>query len=246
MSPQESQARPEQARREQVRPEQPLLDGPSTHQHRLGLSVSQLVGSAVAAAAAAFGASYLGVAGTIIGAAVASVIATVASAMYTTSVHRTRQVVRTTVTQWTGTAAIAPVVDPGAPPAAPAPAERRPPWTRLALAAAAVLAVALGGITAVETLAGRPLASVVGGSTASGTTLGSADGSGGSTTRKPGTPVLAPDTTVTPTPTADPTPTSGPTPAAPTPPTGTPTASPTTAPTAEPPTPVPSPAPAGG
>src|SRR3954449_987794 len=84
---------------------------------RLGLSLSQLVASALAAASAAFGASYLGVAGTIIGAAVASVIATLASAMYTSSLERTRTVVHGTVTQWgtqwSRTAADAPVVDPG-------------------------------------------------------------------------------------------------------------------------------------
>src|SRR3954471_2351467 len=82
---------------------------------RLGLSMSQLVASALAAASAAFGASYLGVAGTIIGAAVASVIATLATAMYTSSLRRTHEVVQSTVTQWTRTAATAPVVDPDAP-----------------------------------------------------------------------------------------------------------------------------------
>lgn len=215
MSPQESQARTDQ----------------STPSPRLGLSVTQVVGSAVAAAAAAFGASYLGVAGTIIGAAVGSVIATVASAMYTTSVHRTRQVVRTTVTQWTGTTATAPVVDPNAP--AIEPARRRPPWTRVALAAAAVLAVALGGITAVETLAGRPLAGVVGGSSASGTSLGNVDGSGGSTTRKPRTAAPAAPPAVSGTPSAQPapTPTPGSTGATGTP-APTPSAQPTTAPSA--------------
>jgi hypothetical protein len=215
MSPQESQTRTDQ----------------SSTTPRFGLSLTQVVGSAVAAAAAAFGASYLGVAGTIIGAAVGSVIATVASAMYTTSVHRTRQVVRTTVTQWTGTTATAPVVDPNAPPIQPA--RRRPPWSRVALAAAAVLAVALGGITAVETLAGRPLAGVVGGSSASGTSLGNVDGSGGSTTRRPRTAAPAAPPAVSGTPSATPAPapttTSGSTG-----PTGTPTSSPSTQPTTAP------------
>src|SRR3954454_5538195 len=108
---------------------------------RLGLSLSQLVASALAAASAAFGASFLGVAGTIIGAAVASVIATVASAMYASSLARTSEVVQSTVTQWTRTAATAPVVDPGAPEPVEVdrPVRRGVPWPRVAVAAAAVL-----------------------------------------------------------------------------------------------------------
>src|SRR4051794_2064898 len=142
-------------------------------QPRLGLSMSQLLASALAAASAAFGASYLGVAGTIIGAAVASVIATVAGAMYSSSLQRTRDAVQTTVTQWTRTAATAPVVDPGAP------EPHRPvPWAKVGVAAAAVLAVTLGALTGVEGLLGRPLASVVGGSDSAGTTLGSVGGAG--------------------------------------------------------------------
>src|SRR5690349_4909407 len=144
------------------------------------VSLSQIVASALAAASAAFGASYLGVAGTIIGAAVASVIATVAGAMYSSSLQRTRDAVQTTVTQWTRTAASAPVVDPGAP------EPRRPvPWAKVGVAAAAVLAVTLGALTGVEGLIGRPIASVVGGSDSTGTTLGSVGsaGSGGRTPR---------------------------------------------------------------
>src|SRR3954453_11143760 len=144
---------------------------------RLGRSLSQLMASALAAASAAFGASFLGVGGTIIGAAVASVIATVASAMYTSSLSRTSEVVHTTVTQWTRTAANAPVADPRAPePPEAEPAttpERRPlPWSHVAVAATAGLAVTIGALTGVEALLGRPLASLVGRSEATGTTLG--------------------------------------------------------------------------
>src|SRR3954452_6259031 len=125
--------------------------GPQSPAHdsrpsRLGLSFSQLLASALAAASAAFGASFLGVAGTIIGAAVASVIATVASAMYSSSLQRTTQAVQT-VTQWTRTTSTAPVVDPNAPrppeetrelPVASQDEHRTIPWSRVAVAAAAV------------------------------------------------------------------------------------------------------------
>ena len=265
---------------------EPTTGPPSrrTTGHRLGLTFSQLAGSALAAASAAFGASYLGVGGTIIGAAVASVIATVATAMYTSSLQRTHAAVQSTVTQWTRTAATAPVLDPNLPrpgpaatvvpdPDAPEPdatepdatdplsqvgpddtrelaiapepgraSYRRLPWTRLAVAAAAVLAVTRGTVTGVESILGKPLASVLGGSDATGTSLGAVGGSGSSSTKHHetksstastgSTPTSTPTTTATPaaTPTADPTttPTDGTTG------TSTPTPSPTAVPTATP------------
>jgi hypothetical protein len=206
-------------------------------QHRFGVSLTQVVGSAVAAAAAAFGASFLGVAGTIIGAAVASVIATVASAMYTTSLMRTRAVVASTVTQWTRTSQTAPVVDPNAPPPSPQPSRRtRTPWARVAVAAAATLVVALGGLTAVEAVVGKPLATLLGGSQAHGTSLGVVSGTGGSGTKTRSTPTRTPSPTPTSTPSATPSATPDPTPSA-TPsgtPTGTPGATPSADPTATP------------
>jgi len=236
-------------------PHEPTSGPPSTHpdrsERRLGLSFHQLAASALAAASAAFGASYLGVAGTIIGAAVASVIATVASAMYASSLRRSTEAVRRTATQWTRTAAIAPVVDPNAPRPeaaddtrelvlAPEPTTpRRPvPWARVSVAAAAVLAVTLGVLTGVEGILGRPLANVVGGSDATGTSLGSVDGSGGwskstipETVNPPATP--APTPTPTPTSTSEATPTEAPT-TEPSDPATAPTTSPTTQPTTEP------------
>jgi hypothetical protein len=239
-------------------------DAEDTREPRLGLSFSQLVASALAAASAAFGASYLGVAGTIIGASVASVIATVASAMYASSLQRSTQVVRRTATQWTRVAATAPVVDPDAPVDGPAddtrelriapepPASRRLPWARLSLAAAAVLALTLGAVTGVEGLLGKPLASVLGGSDATGTSLGSVGGSGGSAaktrhdTTSPapsGTPSTVPATTPAATPTG--TPTASPTAEPTAPPATTPTTSPTVQPTTQP-TAQPTPSPTGG
>lgn len=203
---------------------------PHSRPPRLGISFSQLVASALAAASAAFGASYLGVAGTIIGAAVASVIATVAGAMYSSSLQRARAAVQSTVTLWNPGNAVAPVADPSAPEPV---ARQHLPWGRLAVAAAAVLAVTLGALTGVEGLLGKPLSSAVGGSDATGTTLGSVDHGHRSQPRKKATtdtrattPAPAPTPAQpTPTPTTDPTdPTPTPTTPAPTDPTQTPTA----------------------
>src|SRR2546430_15239569 len=65
-------------------------DDPTNHRNRLDLSVAQVVASAFAAVTATVGASFLGVAGTVIGAAVASVLTVVANAIYLASLHRTR------------------------------------------------------------------------------------------------------------------------------------------------------------
>jgi hypothetical protein len=237
----------------------PQSTRPSEPEDRFGLSLSQLVASALAAASAAFGASFLGVAGTFIGAAVASVIATLASAMYTSSLQRSSDAVRRTATQWTRTAEIRPVVDPNAPTTSPAadrtvfpdpdapddtreldiapePFVRRPlPWARISVAAVAVLAITLGVLTGVEGILGKPIASVVGGSDATGTSLGSVGGSGSSDTGVKSTPTDTP----TPTPTRTPTPTTDTTDTA-TPtadPTGSSTPSPTTTPTTSTPSP---------
>jgi hypothetical protein len=249
---------------------------PSSHDEpRLGISFTQVVGSALAAASAAFGASYLGVAGTIIGAAVASVIATIGSAMYSASLRRSADAMRQAATQWTQAGTIGPVLDPNAPGSqpvqqreaetggavpdpnapdfvglsddtrdlvlAPEPGRQRElPWARIALAAAAVLALTLGGLTGVEGILGKPIATVVGGSDATGTSLGSIDGSGGSGTKSKTTPTPTPTptpttpastSTTTPTPTA--TPTAEPS-ETPTVPPSTPTTSPTAEPTATP------------
>src|SRR3954469_9644094 len=66
-----------------------------------GLSVTQVSGGALAAVTAAVGASYLGVAGTLIGAAVGSVISTVAAALYSNSLSRAARASRTLVVRQT-------------------------------------------------------------------------------------------------------------------------------------------------
>src|SRR5690349_19958844 len=105
-----------------------------TRPPRLGISLSQLVASALAAASAACGASYLGVAYTISGGAAASVIATVAGAMHYTPLQRTRAAVQSIVKLWSPTNAVAPVVDANSP--SHEPPRRQPlPCGRLAVAA---------------------------------------------------------------------------------------------------------------
>ena len=68
----------------------------------LDLSVTQVVGGALAAMTAAALGSRLSVAGTVIGAALASIIAAVGGALYTASLRHTRDKVRSV---WTGKAA---------------------------------------------------------------------------------------------------------------------------------------------
>jgi hypothetical protein len=67
---------------------------------KLDISATQIVGGALAAMTAAALGSQLSVAGTIVGAALASIIAAVAGSLYTASLRRTRDKVKTVF--WTG------------------------------------------------------------------------------------------------------------------------------------------------
>jgi hypothetical protein len=203
----------------------------------------QVIAGAAAASSAAFLASYLGVTGTVIGAALASVVATVGTQMYSSSLHRSSAAVRRTATQFGGRPGyVEPTTTdrgPGETMVLPAPVRIAPepgrgrPWARIVMTAAAVLAVTLGSITAVEAVAGKPLAALLGHSSATGTSLGAF---GGRTTSTTSTPVPTTATVRSPEPTATPTaqPTATPT-AQPTA-TSTATATPTDQPTATTPT----------
>jgi hypothetical protein len=71
-------------------------DGPTPDEKpKPALSLTQVVGGALAAMTAAFLGSRLSVAGTVVGAALASVVAAVAGAVYTSSIRRTSQTVST-------------------------------------------------------------------------------------------------------------------------------------------------------
>lgn len=126
---------------------------------RLGISTAQVAGSALAAVSAAFFASWLGVAGTLIGAALGSVVGTVGSASYTYSLQRSHALVRG--------------VRPTAPAAQrPTGSWREWPWRRIAAGGAAVLALTLGTLTVVEGIVGKPVSSMTSGGDGGGTTIG--------------------------------------------------------------------------
>jgi hypothetical protein len=209
----------------------------------IGLTPAQVAGSALAAVSAALLASFAGTTGTIIGAAVGSVVATVGAATYTWSLRRTSEVVRRTAAQVRQTAILtgplprsvaqgplrsgedrqksAEVPSDGTDErpenTVTAPADdagrRGLPWVKVLIASVAVTVVALGGITAVEAITGKPVSSWFGNNNDQGTSVGHLVGSDSSKSTKPAkkqnrtpapsqTPSPAgPKTPVTPTPT---------------------------------------------
>lgn len=177
-----------------------------------GLSVTQVFGGALAAVTAAVGASYLGVAGTLIGAAVGSVISTVAAVLYSSSLSRAARASRTLVVRQT-LAPIGPSPQPevAEPPGEPAPEPhpvrdslwQRINWKPVLLVAAGVFVAAMAVISVSELVLGHPIAN----STESGTTLSNLGGSSSQPSQTPtdtGTPSPG---TETPTPSASGTPT---------------------------------------
>ncbi|HMG61555.1 MAG TPA: hypothetical protein VK599_01275 [Streptosporangiaceae bacterium] len=148
---------------------------------RLDLSLVQVAASALAAVVAAVLASELGVYGTIAGAAVVSIGATTGAAVFQHLFRRTGEELRSRVPA--GTAA-----DPS-PAQQSLPGEsvstyrsgtRIRPKGRLtyALVAGLVFALAMGAVTVVELVAGKPLAAVVRNEPGNGTSWGGAAGDG--------------------------------------------------------------------
>jgi hypothetical protein len=150
------------------------------------LRVTNLLGGALAAISGAVIASFFGVFGTLAGAGVMSIIMAVATAGYAHSLATAHRWLRRTLVRRAGGEAEA-----GTPPAPPL------RWQRVALAAAAVFAVAMGAVTTVEATAGRPLASLLGsapsrgGSTSVGVVVGQP---AASTPEAPGTSATSPPT----------------------------------------------------
>src|SRR5215211_2252642 len=150
------------------------------------LRVTNLLGGALAAISGAVVASFFGVFGTLAGAAVMSIFMAVATAGYAHSLAATHRWLRRTLPRRAGGEAEA-----GTPPARPL------RWQRVALAAAAMFAVAMGAVTTVEATTGRPLASLLGsapsrgGSTSVGVVVGQ---SAAPTPRTPGTAATSPPT----------------------------------------------------
>ena len=180
-----------------------------------GLTPAQVVGSALAAVSAALLASFAGTTGTIIGAAVGSVVATVGSAAYTWWLRRTSDVVRRTAAQVRQTALLTGPLprtvaqgplrtdDDGHETIDPAAVGKKDegrsglPWGKVLLASAAVMVAALGGITTVEAITGKPISSWFGGND-SGTSVGHFVGSDKKHVSKPTTRSTRKDKPTTP------------------------------------------------
>jgi hypothetical protein len=137
----------------------------------LDLKPAQIAAGALAAVTAAFLGSQLNVAGTIAGAAVASVVSTIGSALYQSSIERTRESVRRVGSK----AWVVKPVDGETASATEVDTEDEEPETRRwpKMAAGAVLVFVLGmlAVTGVEWVRGAPLS---GGS--EGTSLGAVVG----------------------------------------------------------------------
>lgn len=214
-------------------------ENPSPPPRKLELSSTQVVGSALAAVSAAFFASWLGTAGTLIGAGIGSIVATVGAATYTWWLRRTSEAVRRTAAQVRETGMGSTVVVPrlrnrraegpagaGEDPDAEADEEadrwaflRNRPWGKVALLAAGVMLAALASITVVEAVTGKPISALLRGDSATGTSVSNVLGHDSSPTKQPvkrHTPSPTPTPSVTPgasaTPSSSPTPSATPTP----------------------------------
>jgi hypothetical protein len=147
----------------------------SERPRRFELSVSQIVGGALAAMTAAAIGSRLGAAGTIIGAAAASVVAAVSGAIYTASVRHTHEKVKTIwPDRWRvgNVATVQLVTDRTEPNAAMAPAQQlaprerpggsrlpfyRLPWRTALIGALLAFGIAAVAVTGLELISGRAL-----------------------------------------------------------------------------------------
>jgi hypothetical protein len=193
---------------------------------RLQLSATQLIASALAAVTTTIAASFLGINGTVIGAAMASVLTVAGNAIYSHSIHRTRERVRTAVPAATwrsvGTAPTEVLPDqphpqPGQEPAATTPAAtagstvatpgwsdattarrpRQPRLRRLGFATVGVFVAILAALTSAELVAGRPISDLLQGKSSSGTSVTSVLGSQTGSRSSPGTSTPTPVTTLT-------------------------------------------------
>lgn len=113
------------------------------------ISARQILIGALAAASAAVVSSYFGVAGTVLGTALFSVVASTANAVYEHFARRTRDRL-SAIAGHPGLARWRP------------PAPQGIPWARISTAAAAVFVLAIGAITIVELVVGRPVSALLG------------------------------------------------------------------------------------
>jgi hypothetical protein len=150
------------------------------------LRVTNLLGGALAAISGAVIASFFGVFGILTGAGVMSIFMAVTTAGYAHSLATAHRWLRRTLRRKAGGE-----TEASTPPAQPV------RWPRVALAAAAVFAVAMGAVTTVEATAGRPLASLLGSAPSLGesTSVGVVVGqSAAPTPQAPGTAATSPPT----------------------------------------------------
>jgi hypothetical protein len=169
---QQDQVRTSQSEAEQ----QPQTDSEKSEKsRRFDLSLSQVIGGALAAMTAAAIGSRLGAAGTIIGAAAASVVAAVSGAIYTASVRHTHQKVKTIwPVRWKvgNLTTVQLVTDRTEPNAATAPAQQlapreqpsgsrllrhRLPWRTALIGALLAFGIAAVAVTGLELISGRAL-----------------------------------------------------------------------------------------
>ena len=191
----------------------------------LDLSVAQIVGGALAAMTAAALGSQLSVAGTVVGAALASIIAALAGSLYTASLRRTGDKVKTVFSTGQPNEVEEPTVieiipdNQGhiagqrshllapQPSGSPSPGRRGPKlnWKRIAVAALIAFGIAAASLTAVELATGHAL-SGGGGTTIQQVSEGRSDN--GSDTKKKKEPSAKPTqkatTAATEEPTAEP------------------------------------------
>jgi hypothetical protein len=184
-----------------------------------GIDIPKTLAGALAAVCAAVIGSFLGVAGTLIGAAVASIIGSVGTEIYHRSIRRGTQRLQETLAPAfvkapaaVGTPEVAAATDEDSP-SHTVPEEERPVgkklrWGRIAAAAGILFVVAMGSLTLVELMAGKSVASMVGGSS-SGTTTFSSVTDGGK--KDLPAPVIQPAPSATPTGEQGVTPSTGPT-----------------------------------
>jgi len=185
-------------------------------------SVIQVAAGSAAAATAAFVASALGVAGTVVGAALVSAAITILAAIYDHSMRQARDRIREARAVAAAGAASRPVQDPAAAaladdqPAEPSPDDHEHTlimeplhfedesgyrWGHIAIGALLIFGLAMVGITAFELRTGKPISSIWTGDDTGGTTVGRLRGS------TPKSPTPRPVVTETVTQTSQPTPT---------------------------------------
>jgi hypothetical protein len=204
----------------------PTAELEATEPRRLfGLSLTQILGGALAAVTATVAASFFGVAGTLTGAALGSVVSSIGAAIYSTSLSRAARVSKVLVVRPSGLQASDPAVvpppvtddpsvvavAPAAPSGSPAPVPgsiwAHVRWRPVAVVAGLLFVATMAFVFVTELAIGHPLSDTSG----SGTTITDLGGSGGGSTPA-SSPTPSPSGTSSAEPSTGATPTTSPTP----------------------------------